>query len=194
MKFKDIPGATPLDEELLRGLVPNLTTQGELNEFEEKNIADAIGWASSSRKLKQNLLAVSGLIMLHKKMFEQTWIWAGQFRTRETNIGVAPHRIQTDLVILLGNVEYWLKNKTFAVDEIAIRFHHRLVSIHPFPNGNGRFSRLLTDLLLVQNGAERFSWGRGSITQPSQTRKAYVGALHRADAGDIAPLLGFARS
>ncbi len=104
MKFNDIPGATPLDEETLRGLIPNLTTHGELNEFEAKNIADAISWASSSRKLKKDLLSVSGLILLHKKMFEQTWTWAGQFRTRETNIGVTPHRIQTDLGILLGNM------------------------------------------------------------------------------------------
>lgn len=194
MKIKDIPGATPLDEELLRGLIPNLTTQGELNEFEAKNIADAIGWASSSRKLKHDLLAVSGLIMLHKKMFEQTWIWAGQFRTRETNIGVAPHRIQTDLVILLGNVEYWLKNKTFAVDEIAIRFHHRLVLIHPFPNGNGRFSRLVTDLLLEFNRHEKFKWGRQDLAQANQDRALYLKALRLADrADDYLELLKFAK-
>jgi Fic-DOC domain mobile mystery protein B len=195
MKFNDIPGATPLDEETLRGLIPNLTTQGELNEFEAKNIADAIRWASSSRKLKKDLLSVSGLILLHKKMFEQTWTWSGQFRTRETNIGVTPHRIQTDLGILLGNVQFWFENKTYQVDEIAIRFHHRLVWIHPFPNGNGRFSRLATDLLLEFNQQKKFKWGQQDLAQATQDRELYLKALRRADrTDDYYELLKFAKS
>lgn len=195
MKFNDIPGATPLDEETLRGLIPNLTTQGELNEFEAKNIADAISWTSSSRKLKKDLLSVSGLILLHKKMFDQTWTWAGQFRTRETNIGVNPHRIQTDLGILLGNVQFWLDNKTYPIDEIAIRFHHRLVWIHPFPNGNGRFSRLATDLLLEFNHQEKFKWGQQDLAYANQDRELYLKALRLADrSDDYEELLKFAKS
>jgi Fic-DOC domain mobile mystery protein B len=195
MKFNDIPGATPLDEETLRGLIPNLTTQGELNEFEAKNIADAISWASNSRKLKKDLLSVSGLILLHKKMFEQTWSWAGQFRTRETNIGVTPYRIQTDLSILLGNTQFWLENKTYLIDEIAIRFHHRLVWIHPFPNGNGRFSRLATDLLLEFNYQKKFKWGELDLAQASQDRELYLKALRLADRSDnYAELLKFAKN
>jgi Fic-DOC domain mobile mystery protein B len=195
MKINDISGATPLDEEALRGLIPNLTTQGELNEFEAKNIADAIRWASSSRKLKKDILSVSGFILLHKKMFEQTWTWAGQFRTRETNIGVNPHRIQTDLGILLGNVQFWLENKTYLIDEIAIRFHHRLVWIHPFPNGNGRFSRLATDLLLEFNHQTKFKWGQQDLIQANQDRELYLKALRLADrSDDYSELLKFAKS
>lgn len=195
MKLYDAPGATPLDDEAMRGLIPNLTTQGELNEFEAKNIADAIIWASNSRKLKKDIISVSGLILLHKKMFEQTWTWAGQFRTRETNIGVTPHRIQTDLGILLGNVQFWMGNKTYELDEIAIRFHHRLVWIHPFSNGNGRFSRLATDLLLEFNHQEKFKWGRQDLAQANQDRELYLKALRLADnSDDFSELLKFAKN
>ena len=148
MKIKEIPGATPLDEEAIAALIPGLTTKAELNEFEAANIARALLWATTNRKLKSDLLSASGLKLLHRKMFEDTWQWAGEFRTRQTNIGVAPQKIQNDLAVLLGDIQFWLKHQTFSVEEIAVRFHHRLVWIHPFTNGNGRFSRLATDLFL----------------------------------------------
>lgn len=181
MKVKVVPGATPLDEETLRGLIPNLTTQEELNEFEAKNIADAVKWAYRSRKLKADLLSVSGLILLHRKMFDQTWRWAGEFRKRDTNIGVDPLRIQNDLGVLLGDVKFWFERKTFSIEEITIRFHHRLVWIHPFPNGNGRFARLASDVLLEFNGLKKFEWGSVELSSNSENRKKYLQALRRAD-------------
>ena len=196
MKIKDIPGATPLDEETLQGLIPSLTTQSELNEFEAENIAEAVQWAFTSRKMKKDLLSATGLIALHKKMFDQTWKWAGTFRKCETNIGVDPKNIQSELAALLGDVKYWLENKTYPIDEIAIRVHHKLVWIHPFPNGNGRFSRLACDLLLRFNGAEKFEWGWGSedLMAQSEDRTFYIQSLKRADKmGDYADLLRFAR-
>lgn len=194
MKIKTVPGATPLDVETLQGLIPNLTTQGELNEFEAKNIADAVKWSFRSRILKTDLLSVSGLILLHKKMFDQTWKWAGEFRKRDTNIGVDPKKIQTDLGILLGDVQFWFERKTYDVEEIAIRFHHRLVWIHPFPNGNGRFARLASDLLLEFNGAKKFEWGSEELSGNSANRDRYLRALRRADKEDhYDDLLKFAK-
>ena len=127
-------------------------------------------------------------------MLRQVWKWAGRPRTGELNIGVAPHLIAVELHILIGDVRYWIKNGSFPADEIAVRFHHRLVAIHPFANGNGRHSRLAADLLVVQLGGDRFSWGRENLVQAAQTRRAYVRALQAADAQDIAPLLAFVRS
>ncbi|AHZ84231.1 hypothetical protein Bb109J_c1536 [Bdellovibrio bacteriovorus] len=195
MKIQDIPGATPLDDETLRGLIPGLTTHGELDEFEAANIARAILWAESSRSLKKDLLSLTGLKRLHQKMFEDTWRWAGDLRTRQTNIGVSPLSIQSDMAILLGDISYWLQNQTFSVEEIAIRFHHRLVYIHPFPNGNGRCARLATDLFLKQQGGSGFTWGRASLALAGHLRKEYIRCLKLADkAGEYGPLLNFAKS
>ncbi|WP_374035601.1 mobile mystery protein B [Bdellovibrio bacteriovorus] len=195
MKIPSIPGATPLDDETLRGLIPGLTTHGELDEFEAANIARAMLWAESSRSLKKDLLSMTGLKLLHQKMFEDTWSWAGDLRVRQTNIGVPPQTIQSDMAILLGDVGYWLKNQTFSVEEIAIRFHHRLVYIHPFPNGNGRCARLATDLFLKQQGCTDFTWGRASLALAGQLRQEYIQCLKLADkTGEYDPLLSFAKS
>lgn len=195
MKIKNPPGSTPLEDEDLQGLIPNLTTQGELNEFEAQNISDAIVWAKRSRTLKRDLLSVSGFKLLHQKMFNQTWKWAGEFRKRETNIGAPPERIQNDLAVLLGDVQYWLKNETFPLDEIAVRLKHRLVAIHPFANGNGRHSRLVADLLMEFNQKSAFTWGRQNLVTESPHRENYLKALRIADReSEYGPLLKFAKS
>tara|TARA_B100001248_G_scaffold203924_1_gene158099 strand:- start:6919 stop:7512 length:594 start_codon:yes stop_codon:yes gene_type:complete len=194
MKIYNIPGSTPLDSETIRGLIPNLTTQSELNEFEANNIAQALLWTKSSGKIKKNLLTVSGLIELHKQMFGQVWEWAGKFRWSQTNIGVPKENIQNELGQLLGNVQYWLENETYSLDELAIRFHHKLVWIHPFPNGNGRWSRLATDLLLEFNGGNKFSWGSDDLSHENDDRSRYIKALRVADEHkDFNDLLRFAR-
>ncbi len=196
MKIENPPGATPLNEEALKGLIPSLTNQGELNEFEERNIAEAIGWALRSRKLKAELLTATGLKLIHNKMFDQTWKWAGDFRSKDLNIGVDWHRIQSELGQLLGDVRFWIENKTFPMEEIAIRFHHKLVWIHPFLNGNGRFSRLAADLLMIYNGHQKFSWGSENLTSTSVARDTYLKALRKVDKNseDIEDLLQFSKS
>ena len=131
---------------------------------------------------------------LHKRMFGRVWRWAGTYRQTGKNIGVDAYRIAQDLGQLLNDCRYWIENDTYDPDELAARFHHRLVWIHPYPNGNGRHARLATDLLLVSIGQERFSWGSASITDPGQTRQRYVAALRAADNHDMEPLLAFVRS
>lgn len=195
MKIPSVLGATPLDDETLRGLIPGLTTHRELDEYEAANVARAMLWAGASRSLKKDLLSLTGLKLLHQKMFEDTWSWAGDLRSRQTNIGVSPQTIQSDMAILLGDVSYWIEHQTFSPEEIAIRFHHRLVYIHPFPNGNGRCARLATDLLLKQLGLASFTWGRTSLVPPGKAREEYIRCLKKADReGDYVPLLKFAKS
>ncbi len=195
MKIKGPAGATPLDKETLQMLIPNLTTQDELNEFEEQNIASGMLWASTSRDLKKNLLSATGVILLHKKMFDETWEWAGKFRWKPTNIGVEPENIQNDLGALLGNVKYQLEHKTYPIEEIAVRFHHKLVWIHPFPNGNGRFSRLAADLLLQFIGGKKLTWGSKDLAKESDVRDKYLKALRVADQkNDYGQLMKFAKS
>lgn len=184
--------ATPLTAEEREGLIPSyITLRRELNEAEQANLVEAEEWAYSR---KRDVLSEQFLKGLHKRMFGRVWRWAGDFRQTERNIGVDPFRIAIGLRNLLDDCRYWIEYETYPPDEIAARFHHRLVYIHPFPNGNGRHARLATDLLLVKLGCPRFSWGRVNLVNAGETRQTYVAALRAADNHDIGPLLQFVRS
>lgn len=186
------PGATPLDGDELASLIPgHITTQGELNEWEQLNIVQGEQWA---RKQRKDILTESFVRQLHKQMFGETWKWAGEFRKTDKNIGVDWLKIGVELKKLLDDTHYQIEHASYPSDEIAVRFHHRLVFIHPFPNGNGRHARLMADLLAERLGQPRFTWGSRSLIDESATRQRYIAALQAADARDIAPLLAFARS
>lgn len=187
-------GATPLDPDAIAGLIPNLTTQGELNEFEAKNITLAERWAARARGDNRDILLVTTMRKLHLRMFGQTWRWAGQFRQRDTNIGIPWPHISARLEQLCQNTRYQIQHQTFPWDEQAVRFHHELVWIHAFPNGNGRHARLATDQLLLRNGQTRFTWGSVSLVENSLTRQEYMTALREADAGNYERLLRFVRT
>lgn len=189
---EDDEANTPLTEEERAQLIPTYITQRrELNEAELANISEATKWLSSR---KREVLDDAFLRELHKRMFGKVWHWAGEYRTTPRNIGIDAYRIPMEVWQLVDDVRYQVEHETYPPDEIAVRFSHRLVSIHPFPNGNGRHSRMVADLLAVQFGQKPFTWGRMSLVDPSATRKAYIAALQAADGHDIEPLLAFARS
>jgi len=185
-------GGTELTEEEREGLIPSyITLRCELNEAEQANILDAEEWVFAR---KRNLLDEKLLKNLHKKMYGNVWGWAGNYRTSGKNIGIDAYRIPTELRQLLDDCRYWIENWVYEPDEIAAHFHHRLVSIHCYPNGNGRHARLAADLLLKSMGQERFSWGGKNLVDLNETRKRYIDALQDADGHDIGPLLEFVRS
>lgn len=184
--------STPLTEEERADLIPSyITFRFELNEAEQANILEAEEWAFAR---KRDVLDERFLTNLHKRMFGRVWRWAGTFRRTARNIGVDAYRIPMDLRHLNDDCRHWIENGIYEPDQIAARFHHRLVQIHPFPNGNGRHARMATDLLLVAMGRPRFSWGRVNLVDPGETRQAYVATLRAADNHDIEPLLEFVRS
>ncbi len=188
-------GNTPLSPEEQAGLIPNLTTRHELNEWERQNVLEAYAWALDPRSVRRrDSLSESYVRGLHQRMFNQTWTWAGRYRSTEKNIGIPHHQIRDSLAGLLGDVRYWLENRTFPPDEIALRLHHRLVLIHPFANGNGRHARLMADVLAERQGRPEFSWGNSAIARQSDFRRAYIEALQAADRNDMQLLLLFARS
>lgn len=187
-------GATPLEPDTIAGLLPNLTTQAELNEFEARNILDAVNWARWARGSNRDILLLPTLRRLHERMFALTWQWAGQFRKSETNIGISPAQIPMRLEQLCGNTRYQIEHNVCPWDELAVRFHHELVSIHPFPNGNGRHARLATDIMLERNGQARFTWGSHSLTEGTAIRREYIEALREADQGNIGRLFRFVRT
>ncbi len=194
MKFKYAQGATPLDPEEMNGLIPlHISTQSQLNEWEAANILKAENWLFSTSH-HGDFLTIDFIKRLHKKMFNETWKWAGYFRLTERNIGISPYHITTDLNNLLEDIRYQIIHYSYPFDEIAYRFHHRLVSIHPFPNGNGRHARLMTDLLLVQAGRSRFTWGKQKLEPEGPVRKQYINALKKADGHDYGPLAEFVKS
>ena len=184
---------TPLTPQEREGLIPSyVTTRAELNEAEQENIDEADDWAF--RRRRSDVLSFDFLLGLHKRMLGKVWRWAGKPRNTERNIGIAPYQVETELHQLVGDCRYWVEQSAYTPDELAVRFHHRLVSIHPFPNGNGRHARLAADLLIVQLGGQRFSWGGADLVVRAEMRRRYVEALRAADRHDIRPLLAFARS
>jgi Fic-DOC domain mobile mystery protein B len=187
-------GNTPLSPEELADLIPNLATKEELNEWERENILRAREWAVGDRTTARDLASDDYVRKLHARMFDQTWKWAGEYRRTERNIGVAVHEIRELLMTLFGDVRYWIENNTYSPDEIAVRFHHRLVLIHPFPNGNGRHARLVADVFAMKLGRPTFSWGSANLAKEGEARPRYLEAIRAADNGDIRPLLNFARS
>ncbi len=188
-------GNTPLSPEEQDALIPNLATKEELNEWERQNILEAYTWALDPKNIRrQDHLTEPYVRALHLRMFDQTWKWAGTYRTTEKNIGIPHYQIRDSLAALLGDVRYWLDYQTFEPDEIAIRFHHRLVFIHPFANGNGRHARLMADVLIKKQRRPVFTWGGADIVRAGDFRRSYIDALRAADRNDIQPLLEFARS
>jgi len=187
-------GNTPLSPEELADLIPNLATREELNEWERENILLAREWATSDRTAPVQMVSDQYIRKLHEKMFNETWKWAGLYRLTEKNIGVPVHEIRERLMALLGDVRYWIENKTYSPDEIAVRFHHRLVYIHAFPNGNGRHARLIADVLVMKLGNAALTWGSANLVEEGAARTRYLEAIRAADHGDIQPLLQFARS
>jgi len=185
-------GHTELSPEDHDGLIPSyIATRGDLFDAEQRNIVQAL---LRRPPRAEELLDDRYLRDLHDAMFGQVWSWAGQYRTRETNIGIEPAQIAVAVRSLTDDIVWWVDSETFPIDEIAVRFHHRLVAIHPFRNGNGRHGRVAADYLARALGTEAFSWGRNLELATGDLRRAYLSALQSADLGEIAPLLAFVRS
>ena len=186
--------AAPLDPDEADGLIPeHVSTRGELNAWEQANIARAVAWLRR-RRSRETVLTLEFLRALHRQMFSETWSWAGTFRRTLKNIGAPPEAVAEETHKLLADVRYWIEHASYPVDDIAVRFHHRLVAVHPFPSGNGRHARLMTDALHRELRASPFTWGSGSVDDRGAVRDRYLHALRSADRGDYASLLAFARS
>ena len=195
MEFSYAAGQTPLDPDEIGGLKPkHITTQEQLNAWEQVNIMGGRVWAFRQSK-KVEPLEENFIRRLHLKMFGNTWTWAGTFRQTDKSIGVASEQVAIRLTQLLENTRYQREHDTFPPDGLGIWFHHQLVFIHPFANGNGRHSRLMADVLGQRLGCHAFTWGAGvDLVKPGAARQQYLEALRAADRGDIAQLLAFARS
>ena len=188
-------GQTPLDDDEKEGLlIPSITTRGELDEFEQLDVEKAIEWLLSRKLNITKILTEKFVKDLHKKMFGEIWMWAGEFRKTDKNIGVDKFMIGMELKNLLDDCNYWIEKKVFSEDEIAVRLSHRMVSIHPFANGNGRHSRLMADILVTKGfGKTYFTWGSVSLTKQSEARTKYLAVLRDADRNDYKSLIKFSR-
>jgi Fic-DOC domain mobile mystery protein B len=192
-------GQTPVDADDAQYLTEQfswITTREELNDAEAANIADAILWLDDQGLTADDLLQHSFLRELHRQMFGEVWSWAGQPRRRDTTIGIAPARITEELHLLLGDVSFWIAQETYSPLETCVRFHHRLVFIHPFVNGNGRHARLIAGAVAesLGLGPDALTWGARSGLPADSARRQYLDALRAADAGDYTQLLANAVS
>ena len=196
INFEYQDGQTPLDEEEKEGLlITTITTRAELDEFEQLNIQKAIEWTLTRKFKAEKLLTENFIKELHQKMFGDTWAWAGKFRNSNKNLGVNSFMVGVELKNLLDDVKFWINHNIYQPDEIAIRFKHRIVSIHCFSNGNGRHSRLMADVIIEHLFNQPvYSWGNTNLINAGEARKQYLSTVKQADKGDIYPLIQFARS
>lgn len=189
-------GQTPLTNDEVVGLIPNwITTRGELNEVEQRNIASAESWCFSART--RRAITEKFASQLHRRMFSGVWRWAGKYRTTDKNIGGPFYRVPIEMRNLFNDAAEWMQSKAYPPVEFAVRLSHRLVSIHPFPNGNGRHSRMMGDVALFILDGRRLTWGSGRVVSgeaSSDVRHSYIDALRRADDHDLADLITFAQS
>jgi len=185
-------GATPLDPDEIEGLkFKHVETRGELNQLEQQNIQDGLKWLER-QKSTPKILSEAFVRRLHKELFGNVWSWAGNFRFSQKNLGVDPANIGVELRILLDDSSYWIEHGTFEHLEFAARFHHRLVKIHAFTNGNGRHARILTDVVLDRLLEKPWlGWGNASLDDHGEVRSAYINALRQADKEDYGPLIAF---
>ena len=196
LDYKYSDGQTPLDEDEKEGLkISSVTTQQELDEFEQLNIEKAIEWTIHSNLKSEKILSEKFIKNLHQKMFGDVWKWAGEFRKSDKNLGIHWPQISVELKKLIDDTKYWIENSTYSPEEISIRFKHRLVAIHCFPNGNGRHSRMMADIIMESVfGEDSFSWHSSNMVKADETRKKYIAALKKADNGNMKPLIAFAKS
>ena len=187
-------GATPLDPDELQGLkFAHITTRGELNELEQANITQGLRWLGQ-RRTGTDILDAAFVRTLHHRLFGDVWQWAGVFRQTGKNLGVDPARIGEQLRILLDDARYWTEHETYPPLEAAARFHHRLVQIHCFANGNGRHARIMTDEFLRHcHDHKPIDWAAGyDLMKDNRRRDQYIAALKAADGNEYGPLLTFA--
>ncbi len=196
IQYHYIPGQTPLDEEEKRDLIPSTVTRENLDAFEQENILEARQWVMKKSVLvRQDIFSEKFLLNLHKRMFGQVWKWAGKFRKSNKNIGVDYYQIPSELRLLLDDANYWLEHQTYSVSDMAVIFHHRLVKIHLFSNGNGRHARMCADVIVAKFGGNKLTWGGNfDLAKPDEIRNRYISALRDADRGNYDSLKVFSQS
>lgn len=196
LKLEYDNGQTPIDEEEKEGLkIRSISNRKELDEFEQVNIQKAVKWSLSNNFSIDKILTEDFIKLLHKIMFDEVWKWAGSYRNSNKNIGVDKFEIGIELKNLLDDARFWYSDEVFTPEEFTIRLKHRLVMIHLFPNGNGRHSRLLADIIITKVFTlPVFSWGNKNLTTISDVRSQYISALKIADEGDYSELVKFSRS
>lgn len=189
-------GQTELEQEEVEDLkILSISTKFELDELEQQNIEEALLWIMGKKWKAEKIFSEAFIKEVHNRMYKNVWKWAGKFRKTEKNIGVAHYKISLDLKYLLDDAIFWIKQQSYPADEIAIRFKHRLVSIHCFANGNGRHSRIMADIIVEKVfGLKPFTWGKNSTQNNAETRDTYIKAVKTADNYNLAPLIKFARS
>jgi Fic-DOC domain mobile mystery protein B len=193
LKLEYTKGQTPIDENEKAGLkIKSISSMAELDAFEQQNIEEAVQWTLKNSSSVDTILSEKFINLVHKKMFQNVWSWAGNYRQSNKNIGVDYYMISQQLRIMIDNCKYWISNSTFSPDEIAVRFKHGLVAIHLYPNGNGRHSRLMGDILIEALKGKPFSWGNRTIAK-RESRRQYIDSLRIADKGDFTKLIDFAR-
>lgn len=189
---KTLPGETPIDD--ISGLrVKGISTRAQLNAAEAENVLKATLKYLASRPSRRTApFSVAWMLKLHREMFGHVWSWAGEIRTCDLNIGVPYFQVRQELYNLAEDLATWRKFGHDFVEQAA-RLHFRSVRIQPFLNGNGRWARMLANILLKQNRSPIVEWPEEVIGTESTVRNEYIAAIKEADGGDDEPLIALHR-
>ncbi len=187
-EWAPIPGETPIDISDLK--VKGISNRAQLSVVEAENIRKVIVKYLSKRPTRKMApFDLSWFKRLHKQMFGDVWRWAGRIRREDLNIGVRWSLIETSLQELADDLAYWERDGTNVLER-ATRLHYRAVFIHPFQNGNGRWARMLANILLKRNDGSVTEWPDPELGDAaSSIRGEYLTALQAADHGEIEPLM-----
>lgn len=191
--FDTPEGATPI-EDAAGLLIEGVLTYAALNAVETENIIMAVNEHLRRRKRRGEFWLTEEYVRrVHHDMFDSVWEWAGRYRNAQLNIGVQASRVREEVGKVCQDAAYWdaQKENPMPVLERAVRLHHRLAWIHPFPNGNGRHARLLSDICLHVHHHKLPDWPSSALGGAGDVRGAYLAALKKADGGDFGPLINY---
>ena len=180
-------GKTPLTD--FGGLLVDVHTRDELNALEFLNVNKAHEKYLLRRPSEKKApFTYVWFLKVHCEMYGDVWAWAGAIRKSNKNIGIDKSQVRETLKSLEKDYHVWVGSK-MDPNEVAARLHHRLVLIHPFENGNGRWARLITNIYLRQKDLPLILWPEKEFLEQGNVRKQYLDALRKADEHDLKPLI-----
>ncbi len=182
-------GETPVDDDEAQALTPEILEQlgqsvSKADIFAIEQAIEAEVTANTVVKIIEGDLGLSDLLAdffirdLHRQLYGDIWTWAGKYRQRELNIGIAPESIAAELRTSLQNMLYRFEHTAdWDARQFGIAVHAETVRIHPFTDGNGRTTRLLANLIFLaaQDGEQlqEYDW--------DMDKDAYISLLRAYD-------------
>jgi len=176
-----IEGNTLTRQETALVIEKGLTVEGKplKDHLEATNHAEALDYLKNLVNKKHTEISENDILDIHKLVLQKIdQDNAGRYRTVPVRIAGSEVIMPNPLKVpdLMHELISWLKSTAGHPATLAADAHYKLVSIHPFVDGNGRTARLLMNLILMQ-----FGYPPAIIN--NQIRRSYIDAVEQAQLG-----------